>query len=46
MMGALYVVGPEFVRPLFTTTVGQFLFAGVLVSVAIGNGGHSEDRVD
>lgn len=36
MMGALYVIAPEFIRPLFETGIGQMMFASVLVSLAIG----------
>lgn len=36
MMGALYLVAPDLVMPLFVTTKGQAVIAGVIVSVAIG----------
>jgi len=36
MMGALYLVAPDLASPLFTTTIGQSVIGGVIVSVAIG----------
>lgn len=34
--GALYVIAPKMVAPMFTTLVGQMMLAGVLVFIAIG----------
>jgi tight adherence protein B len=36
MMGALYLVAPDLAMPLFVTSTGQTVIAGVIVSVAIG----------
>ena len=36
LLGALRVIVPDLVRPMFTTWVGQAMIAGVMVSVAIG----------
>jgi len=36
MMGALYIVAPDIAMPLFVTSTGQSVIAGVIVSVAIG----------
>jgi tight adherence protein B len=34
--GALFVIAPKMVAPMFTTLVGQMMLAGVLVFIAIG----------
>ena len=36
LMAALYVIAPEFIRPLFRTQAGQTMLAGVIVMVAAG----------
>jgi tight adherence protein B len=36
VLGAIGLVAPEMARPMFTTTIGQLLLAGVMISVAIG----------
>jgi len=36
MMGAMYFIAPEFVSPLFTTSMGQALLAGIIVLVSTG----------
>ena len=36
LLGALHVMVPDMVRPMFTTLIGQGMVAGVMVSVAIG----------
>jgi tight adherence protein B len=35
--GALYVIAPNMVTPMFTTWIGQAMLAGVLVFIAIGS---------
>jgi len=34
--GALYVIAPKMVAPMFTTLIGQAMLAGVMVFIAIG----------
>ena len=36
LLGALRVIVPGLVRPMFTTIIGQSMIAGVMVSVSIG----------
>lgn len=36
LMGVLAVIAPEMVKPLFFTSTGQMLLAGVLVGVSVG----------
>jgi len=36
LLGALRVIVPDLVRPMFTTALGQAMIAGVIISVAIG----------
>jgi tight adherence protein B len=36
LLGALRIIVPGLVRPMFTTAIGQGLIAGIIVSVAIG----------
>ena len=36
VLGAISCIAPEMAQPLFTTTIGQLLLAGVVLSVAIG----------
>lgn len=36
LLGALRVIVPGLVRPMFTTVIGQSMIAGVMVSVSIG----------
>jgi len=35
--GALYIIAPKMVTPMFTTWIGQMMLAGVLVFIAIGS---------
>lgn len=36
LLGALSVIAPDLAEPLFTTTIGQAVLAGVTVSIVIG----------
>lgn len=36
LLGAMRIIVPDLVRPMFTTAIGQAMIAGVMISVAIG----------
>lgn len=36
LMGAVFVVAPDLERPLFTTSAGRNVIAGVILSIAVG----------
>ena len=36
LLGALWVIVPQLVRPMFMTVIGQLMIAGMMVSVAVG----------